>query len=145
MRCDEILEREAIVVRPGDQVRVAAMKMREANIGFLPVCDRGGAVVGVLTDRDLTLRVLAEDRPGTTPVGDVMTAEDLVACRPDDEVSVAANLMREHQVGRVLVTGEDGRLWGVISLGEIAHFASDDEIGEAMRDVTDREVAVPPD
>ncbi len=140
MRCDEILQHEVTFVRPGDHVHVAATKMREANIGFLPVCEEDSTVVGVLTDRDLAMRIVADQWSGATPVRDVMTTEGLVTCRPDDELEVAADLMREHQVERVVITDEEDRLLGVVSLADVVHYASEDKIAEAMRDVTDREV-----
>lgn len=142
MRCDELMTRDVGVCGIGDGVRDAARKMRDLNVGFVPVCDGGGTVVGVVTDRDLALRVLAEDLPDTTELGDVMT-EELVVCRPEDDVSRAEELMRTNQKNRILCVDETGRLAGVISLSDIAQVEPAARVGELLGDVTEREVAGP--
>ena len=86
MRCESIMTAEVETVRSGDTVTEAARKMRDLNIGFLPVCDRDGVVDGVITDRDIAMRVVAERRSASTKVDDVMTS-DVVACSPDDDVA----------------------------------------------------------
>lgn len=144
MRCDQFLTRAPESIAPDDPVQLAAVRMREANIGFLPVCDAERTVVGVLTDRDLAVRLVAEGKPATTPVRELMTEEDLVACRPDDDLEEVGRLMREHGVARVLVTDEQDHLVGVVSLADVVRQLGDDESVDAMRDVTEREAAGPP-
>src|SRR4030095_6403521 len=86
MRCDEIMKRNVECVRSGDTVQLAARKMRDMEVGFLPVCDDGMRVRGAIPARDITLRVVADDRSAAnTAVSSVMTHE-VVACRPSDEV-----------------------------------------------------------
>ena len=140
MRCEEIVMREPECVRPDDPARLAAEKMREANVGFLPVCDLQNVVVGVVTDRDLATRLVADARPATTFVSDVMTSEGLVTCRPDDDLAEAARLMREHAVGRVVLTDDADHLMGVVSLADLVRYLEEPDSVDVMRDVTDREV-----
>lgn len=143
MRCEEILTRRPEFVSLEDTAQLAAIKMRESNIGFLPVCDSKRVVAGVLTDRDLTVRLLAEGLPPTTPVRSLMTKEDIVTCAADDELDEPERLMREHGIGRVVVTDDQERLIGVISLADVVRYQGDEEGATAFRDVTEREVEEP--
>src|SRR5262245_24221872 len=86
MRCEQIMKRNIECVTSQDNVQAAARKMRDQNIGFLPVCENGQKVVGTVTDRDVVLRACAEDRlPSSTRIADVMTRE-VIACRPTDDL-----------------------------------------------------------
>jgi CBS domain-containing protein len=138
MRCDELMTAEVEVARAGETVRDAARKMRDLNIGFLPVIDAADLVQGVVTDRDITLRVVAEGLPGSTPVEEVMT-EDVVSCHPHDDVRRAEQLMRVNQKARVLCIDDDGRVAGVISTADIAQYEDEGRTGNLIGDVTARE------
>src|SRR3954470_2514688 len=109
MRCDEIMQRRIEYVTLQDSVEKAAERMRDMDIGFLPVCDAARHVLGTLTDRDVALRVVADKRPSSTHVGDVMTRE-VVACRPSDDIERAEQLLRERKKSRILCTDDRGRL-----------------------------------
>lgn len=140
MRCEEIMKRDVTFVKQDDNVRDAARKMRDENIGFLPVCDQSQRVVGTMTDRDIAIRVCAEDRSaGATRVDDVMT-RDVVSCRPGDDVERCLELMRTHHKSRMLITDEDEKLVGVISLSDIAERIEAEKSGETLREVAEREV-----
>jgi len=121
MRCEEIMKSDVICVSQDDVVQKAADKMRKANVGFLPVRDETGKVVGTITDRDLAIRVVAEGLSGNTPVRKVMT-NDVVACRPNDDVHYAEELMGQKHKSRILCTDDKGELKGVISLSDIAQW-----------------------
>ena len=108
--------------------------MRDESIGFVPICDETGAPIGAVTDRDLTIRVLAEGRSHDEPLRGVMNA-DVVACKIGDTIEDATRLMRERQVSRVMVCDPDGKLRGVISLRDLAEAASDEQTGETLQDV----------
>ncbi|WP_441287647.1 CBS domain-containing protein [Sorangium sp. KYC3313] len=138
MLCKEIMKQDIQSVLADDTIQTAARKMRDANIGFLPVCDSAGRVLGALTDRDLAIRVLAHSRPLSTKAGDVMT-RGVVACRPDDDVQRAEQLMGQHHKSRVLCTEADGRLVGIISLSDIAQSEDDRHTAQTVRRVTERE------
>jgi CBS domain-containing protein len=139
MQCKDIMKKQITFVVARDSVETAARKMREENVGFLPVCDNAKLVIGAITDRDLALRVVAVSRAGDTPVDVVMTRE-VVACRPEDDVRRAEKLMGDNQKSRIVCTDEQGRLLGVISLSDIAQHENEQQrIADTMRRVTTRE------
>ena len=139
MRCMDVMKKDLFVVGPYDTVQTAAQRMRNTNIGFLPVTDASERVIGVLTDRDIALRVAAADRSASgCLVGEVMTP-DLVCCRATDDISLAESLMVEHQKSRMLVTSEEGYLQGVVSLSDIAQYEGARRTGATVRGVTARE------
>lgn len=138
MRCEEVMKRDVHCVTPQDTVQDAAKRMRDENVGFLPVCDASSKVVGTITDRDLTVRVLSDARAVTTPLDDVLT-RDVVACRPEDELETAEQLMAEHHKSRMLCVDQDGKLLGVISLSDIAQREEGAKASKVLQDVSERE------
>jgi len=140
MRCETIMNEDVVFVLPGDSAQQAAIIMRQENVGFLPVCDEGGCVVGTVTDRDLALRVCASGAPaGDVSVGSVMT-RDLVACRPGDELTDAERMMAEHGKSRILVTDGATRLLGVISISDVVARDSNKHAAHTLRKIVEREV-----
>jgi len=138
MRCEEIMKRTVECVTTKDTVQDAARKMRDDNIGFLPVCENGKKVLGTITDRDIAIRVCADDRSASsTRIGDVMTRE-VVGCRPSDDVARAEELMSKHRKSRMLCIDESGQVVGVISLSDIAQHQADGG-AQTLREVTTRE------
>jgi len=142
MLCSELMKTEPVCVLPDDTVQTAAQRMRDEDIGFLPVCDGSGKPLGTLTDRDIAIRLVAAALPAATRVADVMTSE-VVACRPDEDVRQAEERMRKAQKSRIMCTDAEGRVVGVISLSDIAQVETDREVTETMRAVTAREVPGP--
>jgi len=139
MRCEEIMKKDVECVLPADTVQAAAQRMRKENVGFLPVCDESGKVLGAVTDRDLAIRVLADACPVTTRVVEVMTRE-VVRCRPEDELSDAEELMARKHKSRIMCIDEEERLVGVISLYDIAQEDDEAKVSRTLREVTEREV-----
>jgi len=137
MRCDELMKRDVECISPDGTVEEAARTMRDSNVGFLPVCGRDKKVLGTLTDRDIAVRVVAAGRPPSAKVSDAMT-RDLVACRPNDDLTRAVELMSRHQKSRIVVIDGDDRLIGVISLSDVAQ-AAEEAGARALRDITERE------
>ncbi len=135
MMIREVMTHNVEFVSPDETLQDAALKMKELGVGTLPVCAHAG-VVGVLTDRDIAIRAVAEARSAqTTRVRDVMSGE-LICCYEDQEVEVAANLMRSKQIRRVLVLDRDKRLVGIVSLGDLAlESPSPERAGEILQDV----------
>jgi CBS domain-containing protein len=122
-----------------DDVGIVAERMREKNIGFVPICSTDGSVIGTITDRDLALRVLGDHRnPEWTTAGDVMTA-DLICCSPDDDLGVAEQLMSKHKVSRIVCVDEQRRPVGVISLSDVAETERRGIAGAVLRSVSQRE------
>jgi CBS domain-containing protein len=138
MLCSEIMKSTVECVAPTDTAEVAARRMRDHNVGMLPVCTAELKVIGTLTDRDLAIRVVAENQPGSTLVEDIMT-RDVVACRSNDPVEHAEELMGLFRVGRILCTDEDGTLVGLISLSDVAEYESSARVAKTLKDVTLRE------
>jgi CBS domain-containing protein len=137
MLCKDIMNPDVECVSAGAPVREAARKMRDRNVGFLPVCDDQMRPVGAVTDRDIAVRVVAEDFKPTTPVNAIMSLE-VIACRPDDDLNRARDLMTEYQKSRIMCINEDGRLEGVVSLSDIVQF--DESAGASLlRHVSGRE------
>lgn len=117
MKVREAMAETVTSASPADMVAGAAQAMREEDAGFLPVLD-GDRLVGVLTDRDIVVRVVAERAdPSEVSVGDVMST-DVQTVAPDDDLSDAAKLMSDGEVRRLPVV-EGGRLVGVLSHGNL--------------------------
>ena len=131
---ENVMSADVATVTPDTSAREAARIMRDRDIGFLPVCDVEGGVLGVLTDRDLVLGVLAADRGGDLPVEEVMTP-DPITCRGQDDLRTCERLMSEHQVHRMVVIGEDGHLEGVVSLADLAAVETEQALGDVVADV----------
>jgi CBS domain-containing protein len=110
-----------VVYLPRDTTLVeAARTMREQDIGDVIVAENGNAPAGLVTDRDIVVRAVAERcDPATTTIGEIMS-HDLVTVSPDDTVQSAALLMRDHAVRRVLVCDDDKSLLGILSIGDLA-------------------------
>ena len=139
MRCMDVMKKDLFIVGPDDTVQVAAERMRNTNVGFLPVTGKDGRVIGTLTDRDIAIRVAAADRLASSClVGEVMTSE-VVSCRATDDLTKAEELMAEHLKSRMLVTNDEGHLQGVLSLSDIAQFEWARRTGATIREITARE------
>jgi CBS-domain-containing membrane protein len=137
MKCIEIMKTDISCVSGETSIQAAARKMRDQNIGFLPVCDETMRVSGTITDRDLAIRGVAEGRAPGTPVRALMSI-DVIACRPEDPLSYARDLMAQHHKSRIMCLDREGRVAGVISLSDIAQ---QDEISavDTLRQVSSRE------
>jgi CBS domain-containing protein len=131
MKIRDIFTRNPEVTSPDDMICVAARKMKDSDVGMLPVC-YGGRLVGCLTDRDLAIRAVAGGcDPLTTRVQDIMTPE-LFYCFEDDGLQEAAKIMEENQVRRVPVLNVSQRLVGIVSLGDLALRTHDQRLVEAI-------------
>ena len=122
LKCSGIMSEDPTACRPTDTVVEAARLMKVNDVGSIPVVDdnKNRRLVGILTDRDIAVRVVAEARDANaTTIEEVMT-RDLVTVGPDDDVERALNAMEEHQVRRIPVVDGDGRLVGIIAQADIA-------------------------
>jgi CBS domain-containing protein len=133
----DVMTKGAECVRPTDSLQEAAQKMKNFDVGPLPVCE-GDHLVGMITDRDITVRATAEALPpGLGQVRDVMTP-DVVYCFEDQDVQEAARLMKEHQVRRLVVLNRDRRLAGIVSLGDLAVETADEKLArETLEQVSE--------
>lgn len=141
MKLSEIMTREVEVIQPDDSLRSAARKMRDRDIGFLPVCD-GDQLMGVLSDRDITIRALADGMDVSVMLGRDLMTSPAIYCFEDQDVSEAARIMAENQIRRLVVLSrEDKRLVGVISLGDLARTGTTDISGKVLQKVSEPEVS----
>jgi CBS domain-containing protein len=119
MKLKDIMTEKVEVVGPDSSLYEAARKMRDLDVGALPVCD-GERLVGMLTDRDLTVRAVAEGRDSKTAfVRDNMSPE-IMHCFEDQDAHEAEQLMAQKQIRRLPVLNRDKRLVGIVSLGNLA-------------------------
>jgi CBS domain-containing protein len=131
------MTRNVEVIRPEAPIAEAARRMDELNVGPLPVCD-GDKLIGMVTDRDITVRATSAGRdPNTTSVREAMTS-DVVYAYEDQDVRDAARMMSEQQIRRLPVIDRDNRLVGIVSLGDIASETGDDRLsGEVLEQVSE--------
>ena len=119
---------------PDTPLSRAAELMETGDIGAIPILD-GDRLAGLITDRDIVVRAVAEDKdPRAMPSREISTGE-LVTARPDQDLSDALHLMAQHQVRRLPVTDDQNRLAGVVSQADIALEANDKSVGEIIEAV----------
>ena len=136
MKLNQIMTRDVEVIHPDDTLQTAAEKMRSRDIGFLPVCD-GDRLIGVLTDRDLITRALAEGTESKAMLGRDLVTSPAIYCFDDQNVDEAAKLMHDNQIRRLVVLSRDKQMVGVISLGDLAISADDKLSGEVLQSVSE--------
>ena len=142
MKLQDIMSRSVISIHPEETVAVAARTLERNNIGVLPVCGENGRLCGVVTDRDLVTRCVAAGRsPENTKVREIMTGKVFTATA-DMDTDQAAQLMGKQQIRRLPVV-ENGRLCGVISLGDLANceenaFDAADALTEITNNISSR-------
>ncbi|MCK8816252.1 CBS domain-containing protein [Natroniella sulfidigena] len=130
----QVMTSDVSTVEPNAPVSEAAQKMRELNVGAIPVSN-GQEPVGIVTDRDITIRNVAENHDGNTAVEQVMSS-GLVYGSPDMTTQEAANLMAENQIRRLPIV-ENGNLVGIVSLGDISvQSEADMEAGDALSTIS---------
>lgn len=138
MKCEEIMKRDVRTVSDTANAFTAASLMREYEIGFLPVCDAANRVVGVVTDRDLVLRVCADNEDVMTVVVQDIMARPVVSVRPTHTVASAERQMRVHRITRVVVVDAERRPVGILSLSDIAQYVRPSRVGNTLRVVAER-------
>src|SRR6185503_3670579 len=119
MELRDIMTRNVEIVSADSSLKEAATKMRELDVGLIPVCD-GDRLQGMVSDRDITIRATADGRdPVKTKVSEIMST-DIAYCLEDQEVEEAISLMEARQIRRLPVLDTDKRLVGIVSLGDVA-------------------------
>ena len=135
MKISEIMTVDARCADPDVSLATAAGMMRDLDVGALPICE-GDNLVGMITDRDLIVRALAEARdPESTTVRDIMSPE-IVHAFDDQDVEEVARLMEIKQIRRLPVLNRNKRLVGIVSLGDMATEASTQLSGEALKEIS---------
>jgi CBS domain-containing protein len=135
MNIREVMTPNPQCVTPGDSIQNAARIMRDADTGAVPVVDNGRPV-GIVTDRDIVVRAVADGGQLNRPVSDIVSG-NIVCVSPDMSTHEAANLMSEHQVRRLPVV-ENERIVGIVSLGDLAvKEAKDKRVGDTLEHISE--------
>jgi CBS domain-containing protein len=136
MKIAECMSTDVQVVKPDQPIQEAAQFMLRADAGSMPVCD-GERLVGMLTDRDIAVRAVAEGRGPDTPVREAMT-DHVDYCYDDDEIEDVAVRMSDMQVRRFpVISRADDRLVGIVSLGDLTRSDQGDAAKVALDGITD--------
>jgi CBS domain-containing protein len=131
----ELMTKRPRTVSPGSSVVDAARLMRDEDTGIVPITD-GDRLVGVVTDRDIAIRVVAEGKDPKSATVDEIAARDLATIDPDQDLDEALRLMAKHQVRRLPVVEEDGKLVGIVAQADIAKHTSDAQTGEVVQQIS---------
>jgi CBS domain-containing protein len=139
MKASEIMTPSPRTCTPQASVQEVARLMQDADTGVIPIVESEGSqrLVGLVTDRDLAIRVLAQGRGGDARVSEAMSAE-VAGVRPDDDLKTVRRLMEERQVRRVPVCDEQGRCLGIISQADLAldDDISDKQVGKTVEAIS---------
>jgi CBS domain-containing protein len=128
MQVKDIMTTRVECTSPTATIREAAQMMKDIDVGPLPVCGDDDRLAGMITDRDITVRAVAEGLdPSTALVRDVMTP-NIIYCDDDQNVSDAAHMMEQNQIRRLVVLNREKRLVGILSLGDLAVDTGDDQL-----------------
>ena len=135
MKLKDVMTRKVFTSTPGTSVKEVAYQMKDLNVGAIPVID-GSKPVGIITDRDIVLRTVSEDKdPSSAKASDVMSV-DLIFGTPEMDVDDASALMSRYRIRRLPVI-DNNKLVGIVSLGDLAanpHLA--DEAADALQDIS---------
>jgi CBS domain-containing protein len=139
MLCEQVMKRNPKCLDEKETVQAAARLMRDENIGFVPVCGSGGKVVGAVTDRDIVVRLAADNGSLNAPLSTLMSRE-VIACKAKDDLSRAEQLMEKNHKSRIVCVDDQDKAIGIISLSDIAQHEDGGRTGQLLRSITRREV-----
>ena len=135
IKCREIMTSDVKTATREMTLREVALLMRDGDMGSIPVVENG-KLVGIVTDRDIVVRSIAEGKDASSPVGEAMTTE-IFSVRPDDFAFEAIRLMGDKQVRRIPVVDESGALAGIIAMADVALEMEDErEIAETLEEIS---------
>ena len=134
MKVSEVMTREVQTVQPDQTAQEAARFMLSADAGSIPVTE-GERLIGMITDRDITVRGIAKGHGPDTPVRELMS-DEVICAREDENVEDAATKMSEAQVRRLPVIDSDNRLCGIVSLGDLARESGDESAHQVLEGVS---------
>ena len=137
----DVMTSNPCTIDAGKSVAYAAKMMREEDVGLAPIVE-GDKLIGMLTDRDIAIRVVAEGRnPDQVKVADV-ASKQVVTIDPQQDLEEALRIMAKHQVRRLAVVEEDGKLVGVVAQADIAREGDDKQTGELVEEISSRRLNV---
>lgn len=136
MKAKDIMTPQIEGILSEDTIRQAADKMKELDVGVLPVISAGD-VIGIITDRDIVIRSVAPGfDPNTQKVIDAAT-QDTISCKEEDKIETVAELMEKKQIRRILVRNEADKVTGIVSLGDLALWVEKEKSGEVLQKVSE--------
>ena len=136
IRVADVMTRGVRSLAPSDNLQLAAQAMDELNVGVIPVCD-GGKLVGMVTDRDIVLRGVAQGLPAQGTLLRQVMSPQVETCFEDDTLDDATQKMEERQIRRLPVLDRQGQLVGILSLGDVAAKGDAYEAGVALSDISE--------
>lgn len=133
-KCNEVMTKDPVCCLPNDLVAKAAKLMKSENIGSIPVIENEQTkqLVGIVTDRDLTLKIVAEGRDAKSTKVEAVMTHKVVTCRADDDLQKALDAMSEHQLRRIPVVDSDNKIMGIIAQADVATRVNQPEKTAAM-------------
>ena len=135
MKVKDMMHKGAEYVAPDAKLQVIAKKMRDYDVGAIPVCE-GGRTIGMVTDRDIAVRALANGKDLSKLEAKDVMSKDVIFCRDSEEAEDAIRIMEDNKVRRLPVLNEAKKLVGMVSLGDISHALSQDLTGEVTKAVS---------
>jgi CBS domain-containing protein len=121
-KCSEVMTKDPVVCLPSDLVAKVAQVMKKEDVGPVPIVENGPArrLVGMVTDRDLAVKVVAEGRDSKTTKAEEVMSRKIVTCRAEDDVQKALDAMSENQLRRIPVVDDEDRIVGIIAQADVA-------------------------
>lgn len=138
-KCNEIMTKNPVYCLPNDSVAKAAELMKSENIGSIPIVDNEQTekLVGIVTDRDLALKIIAEGRDAKSTKVEAVMTHKVVTCHADDDLQKALDAMAEHQLRRIPVVDNDNKIIGIIAQADVATRAGQPEkTAEMVKEVS---------
>ncbi len=135
MKVSDAMTSQVSIARPTDTIRDVAQVMARVESGVVPVVD-DGKVVGVVTDRDIVLRVVAEGRSFDGAISEVMSDGEVLSVKEDDILADATAKMANNQVRRLIVLNDAGNLTGILSLGDVAKDYGAKQVGKTLEEIS---------
>ena len=137
MQVKEIMTAQMETANADQMVIEAAKMMKDLNVGVIPIRE-DDKIAGIITDRDIVTRLLAEEKdPGSTPLREIMS-EELVFCSQDDSIEDAAKIMEDKKLRRLIVRDQQDNLVGIVSLGDLAAKSKQEQLaGEALETISE--------
>jgi len=135
MKVSDAMTSQVSIARLTDSIRKVAETMVKIESGVVPVVD-DGKVVGVVTDRDIVLRVVAEGRSFDSPISEAMSDGEVLSVKEDDILADATAKMANNQVRRLIVLNESGNLTGILSLGDVAKDYGAKQVGKTLEEIS---------
>jgi CBS domain-containing protein len=139
MKVSDAMTGQVTTAAPTDTIRKVAQVMAHIDSGVVPVVE-DGKVVGLVTDRDIVLRVVAEGRSFDSPVSDAMSDGEILSVKEDDVLADATAKMSNNQVRRLIVLNDAGALTGILSLGDVAKDYGAKQVGKTLEDISEETV-----